>query len=466
MTPWRRFDIIVRELAALLDGNRWLPAGAGTRGRGEGARLRGVAALLVVLGGCDVTPDKIERWKGTEKGPGKLREALRSGSLSPELRAQALTALVEIGSLSELADDLKQIPDAQKAAVVHGALRALTAMARGKGSADPASTTRLERNGKDALFLLRDAASADDRAQIDQLLIEWTTADLEGRMTAGAASGDKVLAAVGAAAGPRLAALLADPATSDANRTAAARLLGKVGDHAGREQGGAALVERARRDRQPSEVTLAQLGLVGGDHVVAYLSSLAADGRQGPEVREKALVALSQAPDAAELGPALRLAGDARAPAAVRDAAFELLSKLGPAAVPGLARLLADRNEKIRWEAAETMLLAGRAEAIPAVLEGLPTGYSYPREDLADFLVRPMVKLGGAALPALREGLRSPSWVARLAAAMALGQIGRAEDARQLEALAADPTRLKGWPAGATLGTEARTLAAAVRARP
>src|SRR5262249_16337165 len=128
-----------------------------------------------LIAGCsDVTPEKIERWKGTEKGPGKLREAVKDSSVAPALRAQALVALVELPRANEARDDLHKGADADRQAVAKEAVPRLTQLA-GTG---PGVTTRAQRQAKDALFLVRADTTGDDRAKADDALIAWTCADL------------------------------------------------------------------------------------------------------------------------------------------------------------------------------------------------------------------------------------------------------------------------------------------------
>src|SRR6185295_922837 len=103
---------------------------------------------------------------------------------------------------------------------------ALVAMAKGKTASDPKNPKARETHGKDGLFLVRAGAAPADRAAIDAELIEWTTMDLEARMTAGVSS-ERVLEAVGAPAGARLVEIIGDPQTSDPNRTTAVRILAK-----------------------------------------------------------------------------------------------------------------------------------------------------------------------------------------------------------------------------------------------
>ncbi|MCU1276914.1 MAG: hypothetical protein JWM53_460, partial [bacterium] len=154
------------------------------------------AALAFSAIACSPTPEKIARWKETERGPGKLRETVQQSGLDPALRAQALAALVEVGMTQDAIADLGKVDDKDRKAIIHDAVPRLAELARGSGIAGSA-TTRAQREAKDALFLLRADAADADRALADTALIEWTTADLNGRMSAGGHSSEKILLAIG-----------------------------------------------------------------------------------------------------------------------------------------------------------------------------------------------------------------------------------------------------------------------------
>lgn len=419
-----------------------------------------MAALWFAPLGCEVTPEKIASWKETEHGPVKIRDALKSGSVAPEVRGLALAALVELGMQAEAQDDLKEAGDADRQATLHAAVPALVKIAK------DGAATRAQRSAKDALFQFRDQAAAPDKTVIDDALIEWVTADLAGRMTAGGNSSDKILRAIGPRAAPKLAEVIGRPTTSEASRGEAAKLLGAIGDKPSREQAGAKLVEAARREKQLQDSTLQQIGWVGGDHAVAYLTQLAEDTHQQPGVRAKALLALAGgAGDPAALPAALRLAGDKHAPGEVRDAAFEVGEKIGPPAVPGLVKLLDDPDDKVRWRTVEAALKAGGPGAVTPVLEALPAARAYSRDDLKSYVVHDCVLIGPGSLPPLRDELKSKSWPARAAAVLAIGELGRADDAPRLEALSGDATKLKGFGAAGTLGALAKEVAGALKAK-
>ena len=418
--------------------------------------------LLGVAAACDVTPEKIQTWKGTEKGPDKLTDAVGSSSVTPELRAQAVEALVELGLTANVAKALEGANAEERKSVVALAVPRLKLLAMGKDG-QPTATERVQREAKDALFVLRPWAAPDVQAVIDETLLDWLMIDLAGRMSAGGQGGEKILEAAGARAGQKLSDMIAAPASSEASRLEGARELGRLGDAASRERAGAALVEKARHERTPTEGTLQEIGLVGGDHAVAYLTQLAEDSHGTEVTREKALLSLAQRGDPASLPAALRVAADSKAPGKIRDAGFQLAEKIGVPALGGLGKLLTSKEELVRWRTVEAMLSAGKAEAVEPVLEGIAPTASYAKDDVRSYVVHDMRGVGPTAVPHLKKELASQSPAARLCAVEALGELGTAADADAVAALAGDTTKLKGWKDAPTLGAEAKLVAGTLR---
>lgn len=386
--------------------------------------LRRISTLILVGAlalGCDPTPEKIARWKETERGPGKLRDALQKSSLAPSLRGQALAALVELGMTSEAMGDLGKADDAERRPVVHEAIPRLVELARGAGVAG-AATTRAQREGKDALFALRAWAAPEDRDAADRALIEWTTVDLAGRMSAGANSSDKVLVAIGPKATPRLAELMV-PGSSQL--VPAAAIFGKIADADARARAADQLIERLRKmGPRLSDESLQALGLVGGPRATAFLVEQAEHGSEA--VREKALFALAQGNpsqgDNALQASALRIAGDRKAPGKVREAAFQMLEKM-PTAVNGLVALMRDPDELVRWRAVEAALVAGKDTAVVPVLEALNPSGKYKKEDLDSYVVHDLALVGASAVAPLKTELASKNAVARQVAQAALAKL-------------------------------------------
>lgn len=428
------------------------------------AHLIGVLLSVLALVACDPTPEKIERWKSTERGPGKLRDTVKRSGLSPALRGHALVALVEIGMTQEALRDLEPSPPAERSQVVREAAPRLITLMKG----DAVSTTRAEREAKDALYLLRRDAAREDVPKIDEALIGWTTADLAGRMQQGGQSTEKILRDVGAAAVPRLLELLRGDGP---NQLQAAALIGQIGDAAQKARAAELLVEAARKTAQrtrdiPDPLLRAVAG-VGGPLASAFLVEQAENGNEG--LRHRALLALAQGAslegDKAALAAALRLAADKGAPAKVRDAAFEVAEKTGAGAVAELVKLMNAPEELIRWRAVEAALQAGKAAAVGPVLEALSPARAYKPEDLDSYVVHDLQLVGEPAVPALKQALSSKNPIARVVAVRALARIGKPDDATALTALEADGTKLLGFPAGATVGSEAKAAGMALRSR-
>jgi hypothetical protein len=375
-----------------------------------------------LMAGCnDVTPEKIETWKGTEKGPGKLRDAVKNASVAPALRAQALVALVELSMASEAIDDLHRGSDADRQAVAKEAAPRLAQLA-GTGNG---VTTRQQRGAKDALFLVRADTTGDDRAKADDALIAWTCADLAGRSQQGDQSTDKILTAIGPRAVPKLIEILSD---DGANQIFAAALVGKIGDATSKVRAADVLVDAGKRavtrTHDVSEGLLMAISSIGGAHAVAFMVD---QGEHGPElVRKKALLALSKgniSGDANALAAAARLAADQKAPNDIRDAAFEVAEKVGPTAVPKMIELMKHPQDLIRWRAVEAALSAGGPGAVKPVLEALDPKKKYKPDDLDSFVVHDLQMVGKPAVPALQEELKSANPVAKQVAQKALSVI-------------------------------------------
>jgi hypothetical protein len=398
--------------------------------RGALPRLRTsilVVAIASAAIGCDKpTPEKIAHWKETERGPRKLRDALQSSSVEAPLRGQALTALVELGMTSEAMGDLGKLDGNERRDVIHEAVPRLREVARGQGVAG-AATTRAQREAKDALFELREQAAPADKDAIDAALIEWTTADLAGRMSSGGNSSDKILMAIGPKAAAALVPLLVP---GSQQMLPAAALLGNIGDPDTRARAADGLIQklRATGPRGLDDDSLQALGLVGGPRATAFLVDTA-EHAPAEEKREKALFALAQGSlssgDSAAQAAALRLAVDKKAPGKVREAAFQVLEKIGPTTVNELVKLMHDPDETVRWRAVEAALAAGKDKAVVPVLEALNPAGKYKKEDLDSYVVHDLTLLGPSALPSLQTEAASKNPVARQVAKEAIARLGK-----------------------------------------
>src|SRR5262245_28690215 len=128
--------------------------------------MRKVAlALVLALAACEsVSSESIQKWKGTEKGPGKLQDALKSSSVPAKLRGEAAVALVDIGMADQVDVIMAQVPAGERWEIIKPLVPAYAA-----GLKDP--QVAKSRAARDGLFSARGYAAPDEQRQIDALLM-------------------------------------------------------------------------------------------------------------------------------------------------------------------------------------------------------------------------------------------------------------------------------------------------------
>jgi hypothetical protein len=419
-----------------------------------------VLALLSGVAGCEVTPEKIQGWKGVESGPRKLRDAVRNESLKPEIRSLAAEALVDLALQDDLAQDVRELKPASQVSLLTTLVPRLIQTAKGADPAAPPS--RKQRNAKDALFLLRDAAQGAQRGTIDTALVEWCTTDLTGRQTAGGHATAKILKAIGPKAGPALVNLLRQPGP---DFDLAARLLGQIGDEPTRNQAGELLIALARKEKPIKDATLEALGRVGGAAVVKFLGDIVDKARENEEDAKRALLALQLAPRSEALPVALRAAQNRKFKDTVRHEGLELMRRIGgKAAGEAAAPVIDDPDAILGWHAFEVVMATLKVDGIRVGFEKLQLRHLAKKDDLPDFLVKHVKDHAGAAgRPALAAELGSKNPAARLAAIICLSELGTADDAPALERVAADSMKIRGWAGNPTIGAQARSAVERLR---
>ena len=428
-------------------------------------RSRWLAALLVApLAACGATPEKIETWKGTQRGPDKLRAVVEDDGADPKLRALSAAALVEIGMGADAQAELAKASATSKPALVHELVAPLATML-GTSVVTTGPTTEAQRAAKDMLFVEREDAAAADRARIDELLLQWTTVDLSARASLGGQSSAKILTAIGAPAADKLVPLV----HPGPELLGSAKLIGQLGNAGARDRAVAQLVTAARSSpvglARVTDDVLAALGSLGGEHATEFLLEVAMKAEK--PTRKAALFALAQGrpePKRALAG-ALGIAGDAHADPGVREAAFQVLDKLGPPAVDGVLKMFHDADSKVRFRAVHTAFLAGGVASIGKVLAALPDDRPVPSADVDDFVVRDVVELGEVALPALAMAVTGKTSVGRVAAIRALGQLGKPKDASALAPLMTDASTCAATRPPARIADEAKKASEALAAR-
>ncbi|MBK8480011.1 MAG: hypothetical protein IPL40_02380 [Proteobacteria bacterium] len=403
-----------------------------------------------------MTSEKLQRWKETEQGPSKLAAAVADVSLALPLRTEAALALVEIQEVQRLVDALRATEAGPRAALTTPLAETLLKKLDG-ARARVARPTALE--AKDALFSLRASLTALTRTRVDTKLLAWLLDDWAGR-AGGEHSGPKIVRAIGADAGPALARGLR---RADAGAALViAELLRDLGGEADRAAAAAVVIERLREPkgiaREPAYRALALLGCpLSRTFLLAAARAGAEDGRV------LALLALAKDPQLSSAPALAALAGNARVPAAVREAAFTALEPIeSPVVADLLAAIIArDAAEKVRYRSVEALVACCKVAGVARLLGALPAGYSYRRLDVSDFIERDVRALGAAVVPVLRGALSSPSWIARVIAVRLLGELGGRGDVLALRPLLTDETTLRGWDGGSARARRATVAAEA-----
>jgi hypothetical protein len=136
--------------------------------------------------------------------------------------------------------------------------------------------------------------------------------------------------------------------------------------------------------------------------------------------------------------------------------------------------IAADPSGLVRYRAYEAALAVGGPAAVVPALEAFPATASYKKEDVVDFLVKDLTKIGAPAKPAVARALSSPSSLARMTALLALEaplpadarkSLGTSVDVPAVAKLTSDRGTLKGFPTGDTVGKEAARVAAELQKR-
>lgn len=422
-------------------------------------------ALLPLLACESVSSERIQTWKGTQKGPDKIEAALRGSDVPATLRAEAAAALVDIGRPEKVDEIMATMPAGERWEI----LKTLVEIhSKGMQSPQPPKV----REARDGLFSVRQYAPPEEQKRIDVLLLASIEKDLaEGRFVGGRHSLDKMLSAIGPASGPMLVKLLGDP---KAPFRGIPEITVKVCDEATRDKGGAALLSRVPAGRPvPTDMWLA-LGTLGGAKVTEFLVDKMQKGSAEDAVAAAKALQQSRFPGVLDL--ALKIAGDGKGNKELRGEAFGIVEKIGgPEAQKGLLRIIAeDKNDLVRYRAHEAALEIGKADAIVPALQAFSSKLSFKREDVVDFLVKDISKVGAKAKPQVLAALASPSPLARMVAVLALEaslpadpkhRMGSAEDAPALLKLADDNATIKGFPSGVTIGAEAKRVAALLQGK-
>jgi hypothetical protein len=217
--------------------------------------------LLGVTGGCKVTGDDIEYWKGTVKGPRKILAVLLSDKYPMELRTEAAMALVEMRPRQQTQSYDKvdgvevlrnrafpELETETRVELIDRMVPELKKLMKEGGSSDEKKEGKgpppIQVRAKDAAFYIIKYGSPSDKArsQLMDSLMSWYVEDFNGRFLKGRTTAKQAVEDFGAPAAKQLVDALNSHMPQQA-LVKIAELIKRWGDDAAQKRAAKRLVE-------------------------------------------------------------------------------------------------------------------------------------------------------------------------------------------------------------------------------
>lgn len=481
-------------------------------------------AFGLFCGACKVTEKDVDAWKGTRKGPGKMVAVLLADKFDMPLRIYAALELVEmerqdVDGVTEMQQAIQKLDAETRAQITEGLADGLIALMKKPAAAaaqqddategvDSSAPPPHQVRAKDAAFVLVSSAPPEVKERLTQALVQWYTADFNGRSLTGNFSAEQVVRGLGSSAARSLVDSL-DAKLPQAALIKLSELIGQLGDPEAKKKAGARLVAIEREMEGAGFLTWlkeqisTQLKAANQPLDSARIEKAAELNRENfinngalpamkyladQEEVQKRLLDIAGAKDAkltdrrtralqaleGKLGPehvdeVLALALNASNPVSVRDYAFDRVGDTrNPKALASLWPLLADQDERLRWRAGELILVIGGPQVLSEFFAKLPGGanVSYEPEELDGYAQR-MSQMTPAPKDAAKALLESPSWWLNIIGLNYFQRKGTDADVAALQPLTRNTTPVKGkrWDKGDTLGKVAERAIAGLRER-
>lgn len=257
--------------------------------------VRSALLLLAValVGGCEVTEEKIDLWKGTQNGPKKLAGTLIDPGVSTELRAKAAVALVEIKELDLFHESFQKMEKSDSQALIESAAPILGKLVNGDGGGLAEKTLQTTQvDAKDGLYLMLDYAEGPAREAVIKPLVAWCAGgNFNIRAMAGSYNAQAIAKKVG---GPAAMGLADTLVIGQLAIEPIAKLVKDIGDEAALAKASEKLAgELTGNVEKIQEVHLVAAAIIGGAPVADALLDLAVNQKLTPELRRFALRAFS-----------------------------------------------------------------------------------------------------------------------------------------------------------------------------
>ena len=214
------------------------------------------ALLCLTAAGCKVTPEDIDTWTGTQKGPGKIVAVLLAPKYDDDLRVYAALALVRmeprpatqnhdaVDGVRELHAAIRQIPEDDRARIVDLLAPGLVEIMNGDDTpqTEGGGVPPIRVRGKDSAYLMLPYASPEQRQTLVNEVVDWFADDFNGRNLAGTYTAEQVVRRLGAPAAARLVNAMNARLPQQA-LVKIAELISTLGDETTKARAAARLVE-------------------------------------------------------------------------------------------------------------------------------------------------------------------------------------------------------------------------------
>lgn len=416
---------------------------------------------LAVLG-CDVTPEKIQLWKGTKNGPKKLAGTLIDSSIPMDLRASAAVALVEIRAWDLYREAFTKMKKEDSAEVIDSVAPILAKLVAGDGASTGKGLTKLQVDAKDALYIMLDYAANTGKAEAERALIRWCTEDYNVRAMAGQYNIRTIVKKLGAPAAEALIQLLK---TDQIVVKYVAELILEVNDPDVLKKASEALSADLKANvKKIEEVHLVAASIIGGDAIASTLLAFATDAELSPKLQRYALRAFSDGihKKAISLNDSyvetlFGLAENTSFDQYQREETYYVIAQAKRERdLPKIRKLMESQDSFWRAVAFRCLLrMDGKGQLVSALTELGKTGVGDSKDEVDELIAR--VASFPDLKPAVLSGLKSPSTFTRAVAVAVLAQNGTKEDAESLKPYNSDKVKLP-------KGFEHKTLGDAVKA--
>ena len=426
-----------------------------------------VLTLFATLSACEVTPENIEMWKGTQNGPEKIAAAVVNEKLVVNIRAQAAVALVQIGRWPILEKAFEYMNDAEKSKVSDAMVPLLKNML--DDVSRPGVPKKSQVDAKDALMFIYPTTTAAEKPEVEQLLIGWVVGDFNSRFITGQNGIKKIVATIGTPAYKAVAEMVKGDLPY---LEPVCQLLKEGNNKEALALASSNLAESFMKSGPNStELQFKAAAILGGEPLQKQLLGMAGNTELPSSVQRFALRAYALNPNPADINTLFAIASNEKFDRFHREETYYAIAALKQKeTLPRLMELMKSKDPFYRGVGFRVCLQVGGAEKLLEILTYTSKqNVKWTTDDLNEFVIKRIVlyrpEFLKPMLEVLRKALGDPSPFVRAVAVYVLSHKGDKQDIEKLKPLSNDRGRIQGFPRS-TVGDAAKDAVKALEKKP